>query len=70
MHDGFHPSSRSGGALDARYYRGRGARLAKLAADIAASGDPLTASKLLKVVGLLEAMAAQIERSGEARLLS
>jgi hypothetical protein len=67
MDDGFRPFLRHRKVFDARQLHNRAARLCALAKQIADSGNHLIASQLLKVVAMLEAMAA--DGPTEPRLL-
>ena len=64
MEDGLRPSVRQ----DARLLRQRAGRLCALAKQIAESGNHLIASKLLRVVLMLEGMALMIEGPTESSL--
>jgi hypothetical protein len=68
MDDGFRPSIRHGMAVDPRLLRKRAGRLCALAKQIAESGNHLIASKLLRVVGMLEGMALMIDGPTESGL--
>jgi hypothetical protein len=64
MDDGFRRSIRH----DPRLLRQRAGRLCALAKQIAENGNHLIASKLLRVVGMLEGMALMIDGSAESGL--